>query len=136
MIPVGAGSAAIDRDLVNEAQVSSAGDGVPDPAALVASKRRDEPGNKHDQVRRDGHEEVGTVHASYQGHIDDDERVRQHPVEVASPEHLPEVRLLRVGDMAVGFTCAGVLPADAIPRGHCQVSEEGDGRDQGSQDVE
>lgn len=133
---VGAGAPAIDSDLVDEGHVGSAGDGVPDPAAFVARKRGDEAGDEHDQVRRDGHEEVGTVHASHQGQIDDDERVRQRPVDVASPEHLPEVLLLRVGDMAVGFMRAGVLPGDAIPCGHGQVSEEGDGRDQGSQDVE
>jgi len=101
LVPLGAGAAPIERYLVDEGQVGDAADGIPDPSAFMLRKGAGESGDEHDEVRRDGNEKVGAVHARHEGEIYDNEWIRQDPVDISNPEYLTKILLPRVGDMLV-----------------------------------
>lgn len=91
---------------------------------------------EHEQVREDGDDQVCAVQTRQERQVDQDQRGRQHPVNVADPVHLAEDVLVRVRDVTVGFVQADVVVGDAVAGGHGEVGDEGDGGHQCRQRVE
>jgi hypothetical protein len=101
-------------------------------AGVGGSKSR----NEHDQIGRYGDKDTGTVQSGKQRKVDDNERVRQNPVDISSPEDLAENVLKSIGDVSVRFLNMHVFPVMAISCSHGQVCQEGDSGGERSKNVE
>jgi len=117
---------------MHDRQVRDAADREPDPAAgIVRRKAAKGARDEHDQVRRDGDDQVRAVQTGQEGEVDQDQRRGQGPVDVAQPVHLAEDVAVRVRDVPVGFAQAVVGVRDAVAGGQGEVGDEGDGGDEG-----
>lgn len=126
------GTSSIDTDLEAHGQKCNERNYIPDPAPPVGRKRGGQAGNEHDQVGGNGNEEVSTVQAANQGHVDQNERRGDDPVDVADPEDLTEVFLAGV----VRLVHNRVFVRDALASGHGKIREERDSGNQSCQGME
>lgn len=118
--------------------MGDAGHGVPAPAlAGVLAVCEEEAGKHGDDVGEHGDEDVGAVDAGEEGQVEEQQRSRQCPVDVAHPEDLSKNGFEGIWD-AVLVVLAGevVRIVCAAAGGHGEVGEGGDDDGEGGQDME
>lgn len=134
---VGSSSTAVESELVDDDEVGKAGNGVPSPllaiSATVGSKETSE---DHDQVGHDGDEDAGTVETGEQGQVEEQKWRGHGPVDVSCPVDLTVGGLVCVWNVLVCLGLDSLVVVDTCTAGHGEVGEEGEGGDEGSQDVE
>lgn len=102
----------------------------------MTGKGAEDPAGQHDPLSRDGNQQIRARETGYQGEVGEEEGCGQGPVEVAQPEDLAEVLVAGVGDMFVGVFDVGVFVGYALAGCEGEVGYEGDGCDEGAEDVE
>lgn len=128
---------AVYSKLVDDHKVGNASDGVVSPLlSTLVSESSEEASQNHDQISNDGDEDVSTAQSSEEGKVEEQERGRDTPVDVASPVHLAVDVLSGVGSVLVGFLDDNVVIRDAVTGSHCEVRDGSESGDEGSQDVE
>jgi hypothetical protein len=128
---VGEGGSSVDGELEDNNKVGNACNDIPAPLLSIASTEGSEKtGEKHDDIGNDGDENIGTAEAGQESKIDEDEWGGDRPVNITGPVDLT------VDHVLVGLLQDGLVVADAITSRHGKVGEEGEGRNEGSQDVE
>lgn len=127
---------AIDGELVDDNQVGSARHGVPSPLrAALGGKGSEEAGQDHDNVGNDGNENVSTGQPSEQAEIQEQERGRDAPVDVACPVYLA-VDDSVIGEVLVIMVDLDLILGDTSFNGHGIVRQGSEGGDEGRDDVE
>lgn len=129
--------AAVDDELPDNNEVGNAGNGVPAPllGGLLRAEGGKETGEDHDDVGNNGNQDVGTGKTSEQRKVEEQERGGDGPVDVASPVDLAVDVVLGGGNVLVVLLLLGVVPANAVAAGHCEVGQGGEGHDEGGEDV-
>lgn len=119
-------------------QVCNARHGVPTPPRRLSTRIREEQTrDHHGQVGKQRYEDVAPVQAGEESQIEQDERRRERPVDVARPEHLAE-DVLQSGRQAMLVVHDHKVVREGRPAagGLSEVGEGGDGSDEGGQEME
>ncbi len=131
------GLTTVDGELVDDDQVGNASHGVPAPLGrLVDGESSEETGEDHDDVRHDGDEDAGTIHAGQEAEVEQQERGGDTPVNIAGPVDLTVDDVVGVWEVLLGVLDGDLVLADTITDSHGIVGDGGEGSDEGSQDVE
>lgn len=104
--------------------------------ATLLSKGGEEAGQDHEDVGHDNDEDVGAAHAGQQGEVEQQERRRDAPVNVAGPEDLAVDVLRGVRTILVRLAAHVQHKRVAVTGRHGEVRHRGEEGDEGGQDVE
>lgn len=129
--------AAIHKEVPDDHQIGNAGNRVVAPlrGRVVPAERSEQTHEDHDDVRKDGHQEVGTVETGKQAEVDEQEWRGKSPINVAGPEDLALNVGEGVGHMVVGMADGDVLDGHTLSGGHNEVGQGGDGRNECRDDM-
>jgi hypothetical protein len=132
------GSATVDGKVPDDEEVGNAGNGVPSPLGrgALGAESSEESGQDHDNIGEDGHGEVGTVHASEETKVKEQERGGQGPVDVAGPEDLALDVVVCVRNVVVLLTDVDVVDRDTLTGRHGEVRDGGGNGDESRDDME
>jgi hypothetical protein len=131
------GSTAVDNELPDDDQVSSASNGVPAPLlwCVLRAESSEETSQDHDHISDDGNENIGATETSKQSQVEEQERGGQAPIDITSPVDLAVDVLGGVRDVLVGLADDDVVVANAVAAGHGEVRHGGKDGDQSSDNV-
>ncbi len=129
---------AVEGELVDDSEIGEATKSIPAPLLTIfLTESSKETSHDHDQIGNNGNENVGTTEAGQEAKIEEQEWGGEGPVNITSVVDLTEDILDGVWDMlGVLLDDRDVLQRDASTGGHCEVGEEGEGGDEGSDDME
>jgi hypothetical protein len=127
----------IESKLINHDQVRNTSPRIPAPLlAILVTVCRKQTRQDHDQIGHNSDEDVGTSKTSQKTEIEEEKWGGDAPVDVTCPVDLAVDDLLCVWDVLVGLDLLDHVVIDAVAGGHREVGEEGEGGDEGGQDVE
>lgn len=98
---------------------------VPSPllSSVGMSDSRESTGKDKDDIGDDGHDGVSTVNTSQQAKLDNQNRCRNGPVDVARPEDLATDIVVGVGDVLVVVSHAGAVEVRGLAGSHGEVGQ-------------
>jgi len=134
---LGNDSTAVEGELVDDDEIGNAGHGVVSPSsALLVGQTGEETSQDHDDIGNNGNRKAGTVQASKETEIDEQEWGGDAPVDVTSPVDLTMKGLVGGVSMLVLLLEGDSRVTDALAGGHGEVGDSSESGDEGSQDVE
>jgi hypothetical protein len=126
-----------DDQLPEDNEIGEAGDGIPAPLlAISAAEGGEETSENHDYICDNGDEEVGSVHASEETEVEEEEWSSDGPVNVSGPEDLAVNMLNGVRAVLVDFLHDDVRVSVSVTSCHSEVGNGSENCNEGSQDVE
>jgi len=113
--PLGSNHAGpVQRDMPHDEQIRNARDGIPPPLLRRTrlTKRREQTGQNHNDIRHNCHERMRAANAADQAQVEDQQRRGQSPIDIARPVDLATHVVECVREMLMF-----VADSDAIERG-------------------
>jgi len=129
--------AAVDCQMPDDHEVSHASNSVPTPllGCALATECRKEASQNHDNIRNDGHEDMGTIETGQQAEIEEQEGCRDGPVDIASPVDLALHLGVGVRNVVMLMADMGDMDRNTVAGRHGEVGESRSYSDPSSDDV-
>ena len=130
-------STTVDDELPEDDQVGDACNGIPAPllSSFLVTEGSEETGQDHDEIGNDGDEHAASAGTGQEHQIDEQEWCRKGPINVTGPVNLTVEILVGVRDVLVLLGLDGVVEADTMTSGHCEVRHGGEDDNHGGDDV-
>ncbi len=126
-----------DDELVDDDEVSNAGNSVPSPLlTIVLAESSEEASQNHDDVCNDGNEDASTVHACQESQVEEEKWCSHAPVNISGPEHLAEDMFDSVGNVLVCLLDNDVCVRVSVTSSHGEVGDGSESGDQSGDDME
>jgi len=133
-------STSINDELVHDDEVGNASPGIVSPllGLIVGNEGSEEAGDDHNEIGHDGNENAGSVEAGKEAEIKEEEGSGEGPVDVTGPVDLTVDVLVDVWEAFLSLFLEDMDDVEAGPvaGGHGIVRDEGEGGDEGGEDVE
>lgn len=128
---------AVNGEMPDDNEIGNAGNSVPAPLlrGALRAEGSEETGKDHDDIGKDGHQDMGAVKTGEKGEIEQKKRSGQTPIDVAGPVDLAVNVLSSVWNVAVLLSDDNVVVTDTVSAGHGEVGQGGEDDNQGGDDV-
>lgn len=127
----------IEGKLVNDDEIGNASKRIPAPFLSIATAESSKQTSEdHDHIGNNGNQNVGTAETSQEAKIEKQEWGSDAPVDITGIVDLTIDVVDNIWHMLVLLDNLDLVESDTITGGHCEVGEEGEGGDEGSEDME